>query len=244
MDALILCGGFATRLEPITLFVPKPLLPIRGRPILDHILENVLRNGVDRVVISTNSKFADQFEYWKALRESSGLVKRMDMVIEPTMHNGEKFGAIRGISYAIEKARLKSDLMVIAGDNFYDFDLSALISHFRETRRPTIAAFDVGAVEEARKFGVVTVKGDRIVDFQEKPETPSSTLVSTGIYLFPKETLPMYKEYLADKNNPDAPGYFVKWLLSRTQLDAVVYTGSWFDVGTLETYGKVFGMHL
>ena len=72
MDALILCGGFATRLEPITLFVPKPLLPIRGRPILDYILENVTRNGVNRIVVSTNRKFADQFTYWKTHRENMG----------------------------------------------------------------------------------------------------------------------------------------------------------------------------
>lgn len=244
MDALILCGGFATRLEPITLFVPKPLLPIKGRPILDYILENVARNGVERIVISTNRKFADQFRYWKLQRESGGLGKQIEMVIEPTMHNGEKFGAIRGIDYAVTKADFTDSLIVIAGDNFYDFDLSALIDRFNKTRKPTLAAFDVGSLEEAKKLGVVSVKGNRITEFQEKPETPKSTLISTGIYVFPKQTLSLYKEYLSDKNNPDAPGYFIQWLIKRTELEAVVYTGKWFDVGTIETYKKVFDMHL
>lgn len=244
MDALILCGGFATRLEPITLFVPKPLLPIRGRPILDYILENVTRNGVSRIVVSTNRKFADQFMYWKTHRENNGLNRQIEMVIEPSMHNGEKFGAIRGIQYAIEKSKFNDALLVIAGDNFYDFDLSALISRFEETKKPTIAVFDIGSIEEAKRFGVVSMKENRIVDFQEKPESPKSTLISTGIYIFPSKTLAKYREYLADKNNPDAPGYFLQWLIKRTELEAVVYKGKWFDVGTIETYKKVFDMHL
>ena len=90
----------------------------------------------------------------------------------------------------------------------------------------------------------IRMKGNRIVDFQEKPESPKSTLISTGIYVFPGKTLAKYKEYLADKNNPDAPGYFLQWLIKRTELEAVVYKGKWFDVGTIETYKKVFDMHL
>ncbi len=244
MDALILCGGFATRLEPITLFVPKPLLPIRGRPILDYILENVARNGINRIVISTNRKFADQFRYWKMHRETNQVNKTIEMVIEPSIKEGEKFGAIRGIEYAIEKAKFSEDLMVIAGDNFYDFDLSKLIVRFEETKKPTIAVFDVGSLEEAKRFGVVSTNGSKITEFQEKPENPKSTLISTGIYIFPKQTLTKYKEYLADKNNPDAPGYFLQWLIKQVELEAVVYKGKWFDVGNIETYKKVFDMQL
>ncbi|MEM3839513.1 MAG: sugar phosphate nucleotidyltransferase, partial [Candidatus Micrarchaeaceae archaeon] len=186
----------------------------------------------------------DQFRYWKAHKEKAGLMKQIEMVIEPSMHNGEKFGAVRGIKYAIEKAQFDNDLMIIAGDNFYDFDLLPLIKHFEETKKPTIAVFDINSVEEAKRFGVVTTKGNKIIDFQEKPEQPKSTLISTGIYLFPRHVLFKYNEYLEDKNNPDAPGYFLQWLIKKTDLEAVVYKGRWFDVGTLETYKKVFEMHL
>ncbi len=245
MDSLILCGGFATRLEPITLFVPKPLLPIRGKPIVDYILENVSNNGVKRIVISTNSKFADQFNYWKVHREAvNGLHNKLELIIEPTMHEGEKYGAIRGINHSIEKANLNDDLMIIAGDNFYDFDLSKMMEHFNRSRKPTIAVYDVKSLDEAKRFGVVTLNGDKVVGFQEKPEHPRSTLISTGIYIFPRELLGKFKEYLNDKNNPDAPGYFVQWLIKYSELEAVVYKGKWFDVGTVDTYKKVFDMNL
>ena len=98
---MILCGGFATRLEPITLFVPKPLLPIKGRPILDYIMDKTLPLGINRIIISTNLKFADQFEYWRNHKVAEGINKRIDLVVEPAMHNGEKFGAVKGINYAI-----------------------------------------------------------------------------------------------------------------------------------------------
>ncbi len=240
MDALILCGGFATRLEPITLFVPKPLLPIGGRPILDYITDDAVSLGVDKIVISTNRKFADQFEYWMRSRKALGLAKPIELIIEPTLHNGHKFGAIKGIEYAIEKAGLGSDLLIISGDNFYNFSLSNLIEHFMKSRKPTICVYDVDSVEEAKRFGVIKLEGSNVMHFIEKPEKPESTLISTGIYAFPKETLGRFKEYISTENNPDAPGYFLQWYIKNAALQAVVYKGNWFDIGTIETYRKVF----
>ncbi len=244
MDALILCGGFATRLEPITLFVPKPLLPINGRPILDYTIDNVVSNGAKRIVVSTNQKFANQFEYWKKNIECVKGLKNLEMVTEPTMHNGEKYGAIRGIQHAIETLGISDDLLIVAGDNFYDFNLSALLDHFNRTRKPILVTYDIKSLDEAKRFGVVTLDGDRIVDFQEKPQAPASTKISTGIYAFPKEMLHKFSEYLGDNNNPDAPGYFLQWLIKRAEIESISYTGKWYDVGNIDTYKEVFDLHL
>jgi glucose-1-phosphate thymidylyltransferase len=220
--------------------VPKPLLPIKGRPILDYIIDKTIPLGINRLVISTNLKFADQFEYWRHHKFADGINKQIDMIVEPSLHNGEKFGAVKGINYAIENARFNDDLLIIAGDNYYDFDLKALFSQFSKTRKPTIATYDVGSLDEAKRFGVVTLSGNKVVDFQEKPEMPKSTLISTGIYIFPKETLGKFHEYVNDKNNPDAPGYFVQWMIKNSEIDGVKYKGSWVDVGNIETYKRVF----
>lgn len=237
---MILCGGFATRLEPITLFVPKPLLPVGGRPLLDYIVENLNEVGIGRIIFSTNRKFADQFEYWIKHRIVSGAMDNIGIVIEPTMNDGEKFGAIKGIDYTIEKAELKNDLMVIAGDNFYSFGLKGIVDSFNKSRKPTVALHDIGSKEEAKRFGVMMVDGDKVVGMEEKPQEPKSTLVSTGIYLFPKETLPRFSEYIGSGNNVDAPGYFMQWLLKNEDVRAVVCKGEWFDIGNIDTYRKVF----
>src|SRR5438445_1793543 len=122
MKALILCGGFATRLEPITYFIPKPLLPIGvgGKPIVKYIIEDLASSGVHEIILSTNAKFSQYFEYWIKNRTGTNGVK-VKFATEKTMNNNEKFGAIKGIEYAIEKEQVDTDLLIIAGDNLYDF---------------------------------------------------------------------------------------------------------------------------
>ena len=243
MDTLILCGGFATRLEPITLFVPKPLLPIRGKPIIDHIMENVSRQNPEKIVLSTNRKFSGQFRHWMHGRGSRKLGQSMGLVVEPTMSHGEKFGAIKGITYAIEHADLNDDLLVIAGDNYFSFDLGILISAYLKTRKPTIAVHNIKSLDEAKRFGVVELEGNRVKNFEEKPENPKSMFVSTGIYVLPKETLFRFAEYISDGNNPDAPGYFLQWLINKETIHSVVYADEWYDIGALETYKEVFNRY-
>jgi glucose-1-phosphate thymidylyltransferase len=134
--------------------------------------------------------------------------------------------------------------MIVAGDNYYSFTLKKAIDHFNKYRVPTIAVHDVKSVEEAKKFGVVALNGDQVVNFEEKPQNPKSTLISTGIYLFPKESLKKFGEYIKSGNNPDAPGYFLQWLIKNETIHGVVYTDDWFDIGNVETYKKVFDANI
>ncbi len=241
MDALVLCGGFATRLEPITLFVPKPLLPIGGRPILDYIVDDLAdAPEVNRIIISTNMKFAEQFRYWANNKSASGIRKKLELVVEPALHNGEKFGAIKGIRFAIEKAGVADDLIIIAGDNFYSSSVSEAIKGFaREGRKPTVCVHDVGSLGEASRFGIVKMESSTIKEFEEKPVAPTSTMASTGIYIYPKEALARFEEYLAGQNNPDAPGFFLKWLIGKEEVRGIVQKGEWFDIGNIDTYSKL-----
>jgi glucose-1-phosphate thymidylyltransferase len=249
MDALILCGGFAKRLEPLTLFVPKPLLPIGGKPLIDYIVDDVEKSGVNRVIVSTNKKFANQFAYWRDNKMASDPKHNIELVVEPTVHDGHKFGAIRGIEYAIEQTGLDDDLLIISGDNFYNFSLDAMLAYFREKRNPTICAHDIGSEDEAKRFGVIKMEDNVVVEFEEKPAEPKSTIVSTGIYVMPKEIVSQssehntFKEYLKGGNSPDAPGYFMQWLVKNLEVHAIVYREEWFDIGTIDTYSKVFSKY-
>lgn len=242
MEALVLCGGFATRLEPITLFVPKPLLPIGGRPILDYIVEDLETTDITRIVISTNKKFEDQFRYWIKTKKASGFKKELDIVVEPPLNNGDKFGAIKGINYAIEQAGIRDDILVVAGDNFYSDGVSVLMDYFKNSgRHATIYVHDVGSLAEAKRFGIVEIgQNNQVKGFQEKPANPNSTLASTGIYAYPKELLARFGDYLKGNNNPDAPGYFLQWLTSKEEVYALINKGKWYDIGTIDTYKEVF----
>lgn len=242
MEVIVLCGGFATRLEPIGEFIPKALLTLNGRPLIDYITRDLEKiDSVNRIVISTNNRFHDQFDYWANLKKAAGFKKKLELITEPTTDNGNKFGAIKGIAYAIKEAKISEDFLVIFGDNFYTFDLNRLIKNFSKNKAPAIVAYDIESLESAKKFGVIKVERGRVTEFDEKPENPSSSLVSTGIYFFPKEMAGSFQKYIDNGGKTDEMGYFLKWLVMNTELQAMVPArGEWFDIGTLSTYKELF----
>lgn len=218
---------------------------MNGRPLIDYIISDLDEvEAINRIIISTNQKFQDQFDYWINLRKAAGLRKELKLIVEPAMNNGQKLGAVKGIAYAIKEAKVKSDTLIVFGDNFYTFDLSALLEElnlFNKMQKPGILAYDIKSLENAKRFGVVKVVGGRIVDIQEKPEKPNSSLVSTGIYFFPKSVLDYFDKYVATGGNTDGMGYFLKWLISQMEVQAITPTkGEWFDIGTLSGYKEAF----
>jgi glucose-1-phosphate thymidylyltransferase len=78
----------------------------------------------------------------------------------------------------------------------------------------------------------------RITDFVEKPSKPLSNLIAICVYIFPKEGLYLVKKYLEDGNNPDAPGYFMQWLVKREKVYGYEFNGNWFDIGDIDSYKK------
>ena len=185
MKAIILAGGYGTRLKPYTSY-PKALLEVNGKTILSHILENVCRvKEIESIILSTNEAFRQHFESY--LSETSWN-KPVHLVIEPSKSEGQKLGSIGGIQFVILNLSLAEDLVVIGGDNLFEMDLSEFLQAARS--RPAIGVFDVGDEKLAKEYGVVTIESDGLVkDFDEKPNHPNSTLVSTAIYHFPKRVL-------------------------------------------------------
>ncbi|MDE1856346.1 MAG: nucleotidyltransferase family protein, partial [Candidatus Micrarchaeota archaeon] len=189
MDIILLAGGFGTRMEPISSFIPKALLPIGGRPIIDHIIEDLARHKeVDRIIIDTNERFRDQFEYFMHLKGAESKM-RFELVVEPTKSNGEKLGQIKGIEYVLKKADVESDFMVVSTDNYFDFGLGGVIKHFEKSRKPTFGMFETDSMELLTRSGVARMEEDRVVELEEKPAKPKSNLLSMGIYAFPKGSI-------------------------------------------------------
>jgi glucose-1-phosphate thymidylyltransferase len=238
MILIILAGGFAKRLMPISEFIPKPLLPVSGKPIIDHIFENVKDINFEKIVISTNSKFSDHFKYYINTQKR---YKNIELVIEPTKSESEKFGAVKGLNYVLRTLNINTDFTVIAGDNFFDFSLYSAFEKFSALRKSVIGLYDVKSFAEARKFGVVKIAPDgKILTITEKPEKPDSTLISMGVYLFKKEIKKLLEEYLVNSVNRDTIGTFLSWLLNKTELYTVKYDGAWADIGSIDIYRDIF----
>ena len=170
LKVIILCAGYATRLYPLTENLPKPLLPVGNKPILEWILERVEKvQGVEVVYLVSNQKFAGHFESWAAKVKYPWPVK---VVNDHTTSNENRLGAIGDLAYVIKTEKVDPcDLLVIAGDNFFDFDLASFVD-FGKKKRPhgIIAVYDVGDKELAKRYGLVRTDSDgKILEFQEKP---------------------------------------------------------------------------
>jgi glucose-1-phosphate thymidylyltransferase len=233
MDAVVLAGGYATRLWPVTRHRAKPLLPLAGEPIIDRILRPLEDEArVETVHVSTNERFADDF---RDHLDERGYEKTR-LVVEPTREEDEKLGTVGALAELVDSEGVDDDLLVIAGDNLFSFDVSEFVSYFDERDTPCLAAYDVGSRDEATEYGIIDLEGDRVVGFEEKPDDPPSSLVSIACYAFPADSLGALDSYLSGDGNPDAPGYFVEWLHEREEVRAFTFDGAWFDVGTPESY--------
>jgi glucose-1-phosphate thymidylyltransferase len=240
MKAVVLAGGYATRLWPVTKHRPKMLLPIGETTVIDRIFGALESDGrIDEVYVSTNERFAPEFR--ENLEQSDFEKPRLS--VEETVEEDEKFGVVGALAQLVDREGIDDDLLVVAGDNLIGFDLSEFVDFFEDAGTATLAAYDVGDREKASSYGLVELEGDRVVDFQEKPEEPKSTLVSIACYGFPRESV-RFGEYLSDGNNPDEPGWFLQWLQSREPVRAFTFDEPWFDIGTPESYLEAVAWHL
>ena len=233
MEAVVLAGGYATRLWPLTKHRPKMLLPVGESTVIDRLFAELEADDrVEAVHVSTNARFADDF---RAHLEDAPYEKPA-LSVEETSEEAEKFGVVGALAQLVEREGIDDDTLVVAGDNLLSFDLSRFVDFFEARGTAALAAYDVGSLDRATAYGVVALEDGRLVDFQEKPDDPKSTLVSIACYGFPAATLPLLEEYLADDNNPDEPGWFLQWLYPRQPVSAFTFDGAWFDIGTPESY--------
>ncbi|PSP38983.1 glucose-1-phosphate thymidylyltransferase [Halobacteriales archaeon QH_7_65_31] len=240
MKAVVLAGGYATRLWPITRHRPKMLLPIGETTVIDRVFAELEADDrIDEVFVSTNEAFAGEFEAYLADAD----FEKPTLSVEDTTGESEKFGVVGALGQLVDREEIADDLVVVAGDNLIGFDVADFLDAFESHDSPTLAAYDVGARDKATAYGVIDIEDDRVVDFEEKPTDPPSSLVSIACYAFPQESL-RFEEYLADGNNPDEPGWFIQWLVEHDEVYAFPFDEAWFDIGTPESYLAAVGWAL
>jgi glucose-1-phosphate thymidylyltransferase len=235
VKAIVLAAGYATRLYPLTLETPKPLLEVGGIPILRRLLDQLGEvEELEVVYVVTNAKFADAFlafaEDWEGPFE-------LMVVDDGTTSEEDKLGAIGDLALAIEQEGIDDDLLVAAGDSIFEEGrLNDFARLGLEKRAPAIAVHDVGEPEAVKPYSAITADADgRIVAFEEKPEAPETTLAGIALYFYPRETLQLVHRYLGEGNNPDQPGRLVEWMYTRTPFYTWRISGRWYDIGSPET---------
>ena len=232
MEAIILAAGYATRLYPLTKDTPKPLLKVANVPIIAHILAKIRKiNDIKKIYIVTNSKFHAHFSKWLG---DFIFDRPIEIIDDGTTSNDNRLGAMGDINFVLKQKKIDDDLLVVAGDNLFDFELDEVESFFRKKESSVIVAYDVKNPELAKQYGIIEQSNCMISNFVEKPAEPKSTLASTGIYLFTRKNVELIEEYISQGNNPDKTGSFIEWLYKREKVLAFVTEKTWYDIGTKE----------
>lgn len=238
MQAIILAAGYATRMYPLTENTPKALLPLRGKPIIEYIVEQINRLvEVENIIVVSNSKFYPHFCEWAKTALSKIPVAVLD---DGTTSNENRRGAVGDVFFAINEFGIDDELLVIAGDNYFTYDLREQLEFFRRTGCDTLCGKEFPNKEMLSSFGIALLAPDgKLLDFEEKPQKPKSDIVIYAAYFFRKDTTQLFEKYLAEGNNPDNIGSFPQWLYKFRDVYTYKMDGDCYDIGTIEMYNEM-----
>ena len=241
MKCLILAAGYATRLYPLTENFPKPLLDVRGKTILDWLVDDIDALGcVDEYVVISNHKFVEHFNTWATLKK-----QKISIVDDGTISNETRLGAVKDIQFAIDALSLDDDMLVIAGDNLLDFSLTEFIKYAKNKNASCIMRYFEANSERLKKSGVVSIDAnDKILSMEEKPSTPKSNWCCPPFYYYTKADARLVEKGIAEGCGTDAPGSYIAWLCKQTPVYAMEMPGKRYDIGNLESYNKVKAEYL
>ena len=236
MKCLILAAGYATRLYPLTENFPKPLLEVKGKTILDWLVDDLDTAGIiDEYVVISNHKYAHHFENWAKAKSM-----KVTVVDDGTASNETRLGAVKDIQFAIDELKLDDDMLVIAGDNVLNFSLTRLLTYAKEKNTSCIMRYFEGNEKKLQKCGVVEINAeDKILSMEEKPDVPKSNWCCPPFYYYTREDTRLVAKGIEAGCGTDAPGSYIAWLCAQTPVHAMEMPGKRFDVGNLESYNKI-----
>jgi len=249
---MVLCGGKGERLYPLTRDRAKPSVPFLGAyRIIDFSLSNALNSGLRRIALLTQYKSLSLERHilngWSIFHAESG-----DFIISlPAQgrvgehwYEGTADAVFQNI-YTIQQENPEA-VLVLSGDHIYNADYRKLLGFFTEADADALIMTRVVPIEEASRFGVIGVDGDRrIVQFLEKPKKPfatpwdaSKTLISMGVYLF--KTPVLIKALMRDARNSRSAHDFgrdiIPSLIDSQRVFAYPFDDYWEDIGTIDAY--------
>jgi len=241
MIALLLVAGYATRLYPLTINTPKPLLPVAGRAMLDYIVDEIdTLPDITKICLISNHRFASHFKKWAKSRSRVNPDTPIVVLDDGTTDNQTRLGAIGDIQFAIDSLGIDEDVVIVAGDNLFTYRMRDMYDFFKKTGKDTLVAIHVPELSQLQKLAVATLDEDgKVLNMVEKPMEPESDTAIYATYFYRRETLPLIREYLDEGNTPDAPGNFPAWLYKRQDVYAFQADGTCIDIGTPENYKDV-----
>lgn len=239
MKCILLCAGYATRLFPITKNFPKALLEIEdGKPLLNYIMDQIDNiSDIDEIYLITNDRYYNHFINWKDTLNTN---KKLTVLNDYTTNNDDKLGAVGDLKYTKDKMNINDDVIIIAGDNLFDYNLQDFIDYYKKIKKPVVTSSIINDIEQLKGMGVaLTDSSNRIIELKEKSANSISNKAVFATYIYPKEVFNQVDNYLNEGNNPDAPGYFLEYVVRNNPTYIYNFNGNCYDVGTHNSLKEV-----
>ena len=238
MKAVILAAGYATRMYPLTENFPKPLLDVGGLPIIDYLIKDIFSFSRDEIYVVTNARFFETFSNWKD--DYKEYKKNVSVLSDNTYTNETRLGALRDITYVIDKEKIDDDILVLAGDNLLDFSLNGFVSYAKEKKASSVMRHYEENEDKLRKTGVCVIDdSERIISMEEKPKKPKSHWAVPPFYYYTRDDIPLLYKAVEDGISTDAPGSFISYLSLIRPVYAYLMPRARYDVGSIEGYEKI-----
>ena len=235
MKNIVIAAGYATRLGELTRNFPKPLLKIGENTILGRMLDDIDRiDDIDEHVVITNHRFADIFERWAYEQHYS---KPVTIVDDGTESNETRLGAVCDLLYAMDKLQIDDDLLVVAADNLLFFSFAEFVAFAKERQSSCIMCHEQPSIEKLQRTGVIVVDdGMKVLNMEEKPQTPKSHWAVPPFYIYLQKDLDLVRHSVENGCGKDAPGNLAHYMVAHTTMHAWPMSAGRFDIGSLDTY--------
>jgi len=225
-----MAGGYAKRMWPLTKNIPKPLLYVHNKRVIEHIIDNIHESGVRDVIVSTNERFNDQFQAW--LNQNN--IRNITIITEKSNSENNKLGAVRALTELL-KTLPPDDYLILAGDNIIKSNLAPMISFYRRINRPVVGLFEPVDKKQLQAGSVAVIdRNKQIQKFIEKPKRSTKGKLGALVYILPYQTLSKLDQYLAEGNETDEPGRFISWLHKREAVYGYPFASRVLDIGDLQ----------
>ncbi len=231
---MVIAGGLATRFNPISQIIPKPLLPLGLKPIVDYVVESL--DGFE-IWLMTNSYLAS-YQTWANTRG-------VKVYVNPVSESPELGGAVSDLYHLSESMLGFEDVLLSWGNMVYTGDVKAFILHYKG--KPLIGLYDVKDYELVKRYGVAEIDGKTLVDYEEKPEIPKTTLTYMGLAVFPGyiiKLIPAFLQTVGQRHHRF--GEFLNWLVEKRGLEVqvVLVDGEWFYLDYPDSYERLWEWYL
>jgi len=221
--AVILAGGKGTRLYPVTKEIPKPLLPINRKPIINYLVDLFKEQGIKDIAVLINKDFREDFDWWQRRYFPKNNIK----LVEET----KPLGTFGGLCF-LKDWLAGEPFFMSNGDELKKIDLKKMAEfHQKENMPATIALVQV---PDPQNYGVVVCEQGKVKEFLEKPDNPVSNYINSGLYLLNPEIL---KNHSGSQFLMIEKDVFPK-LAKEQKLAGFKFNGAWTDCGTWERYSQ------